>query len=166
MHAKSLQSCLTLSDPMDGSPPGSSVHRILQVRILEWVSGLPCPPPGDLPDPGIQSISTATLALQADSLPLKPRNVYLRYFIYFIPPSKYLILIRSELLSLFHFKDISFIFPYPEQLKFFLTYIRLQTVSRKRPSNAVECSSNLFPLENQCILNTRKDLLYLSAMVS
>ena len=156
MHAKSLQSCLTLSDPMDGSPPGSSVHRILQVRILEWVSGLPCPPPGDLPDPGIQS--TELLG--------KPRNVYLRYFIYFIPPSKYLILIHSELLSLFHFKDISFIFPYPEQLKFFLTYIRLQTVSRKRPSNAVECSSNLFPLENQCILNTRKDLLYLSAMVS
>ena len=70
MHAKSLQSCRTLSDPMDGSPPGSSVHRILQVRILEWVSGLPCPPPGDLPDPGIQSISTATPALQADSLPL------------------------------------------------------------------------------------------------
>ena len=96
----------------------------------------------------------------------KPRNVYLRYFIYFIPPSKYLILICSELLSLFHFKDISFIFPYPEQLKFFPTYIRLQTVSRKRPSNTVECSYNLFPLEKQCILNTRKDLLYLSAMVS
>ena len=32
------QSCLTLCDPMDCSPPGSSVHRILQARILEWVS--------------------------------------------------------------------------------------------------------------------------------
>ena len=34
--AKSLQLCLTLWDPIDGSPPGSSVHRILQARILEW----------------------------------------------------------------------------------------------------------------------------------
>ena len=31
------QSCLTLCDPTDGSPPGSSVHGILQARILEWV---------------------------------------------------------------------------------------------------------------------------------
>ena len=36
--AKSLQSCLTLCDPMDSSPPGSSVHRTLQARILEWVA--------------------------------------------------------------------------------------------------------------------------------
>ena len=36
MHAKSLQSCLTLCDPMDYSPSGSSVHGILQARILEW----------------------------------------------------------------------------------------------------------------------------------
>ena len=36
VHAKALQSCLTLSDPMDYSLPGSSVHRILQARILEW----------------------------------------------------------------------------------------------------------------------------------
>ena len=32
------QSCLTLCDPMDCSPPGSSVHRILQARILQWVA--------------------------------------------------------------------------------------------------------------------------------
>ena len=32
------QSCLTLCDPMDGSPPGSSVHGILQARVLEWVA--------------------------------------------------------------------------------------------------------------------------------
>ena len=32
------QSCLTLCDPMDHSPPGSSVHEILQARILEWVA--------------------------------------------------------------------------------------------------------------------------------
>ena len=38
MHAKLLQSCLTLCDPMDYSLPGSSVHGILQARILEWVA--------------------------------------------------------------------------------------------------------------------------------
>ena len=36
--AKSLQSCPTLCDPMDHGPPGSSVHGILQARILEWVA--------------------------------------------------------------------------------------------------------------------------------
>ena len=38
MHAKSLQSCPILCDPMDYSPPGSSVHGVLQARILEWVA--------------------------------------------------------------------------------------------------------------------------------
>ena len=36
--AKSLQSCLTLCDPIDGSPPGSSIPGILQTRTLEWVA--------------------------------------------------------------------------------------------------------------------------------
>jgi len=36
--AKSLQSCLTLCDPIDGSPPGSTIPGILQARILEWVA--------------------------------------------------------------------------------------------------------------------------------
>ena len=36
--AKSLQSCLTLRDPRDGSPPGSAVPGILQARALEWVA--------------------------------------------------------------------------------------------------------------------------------
>ena len=36
--AKSLQSCPTLYDPIDGSPPGSPVPGILQARILEWVA--------------------------------------------------------------------------------------------------------------------------------
>ena len=40
--AKSLQSCPTLYDPIDGSPPGSSVHGILQARGLE---GVPSPSP-------------------------------------------------------------------------------------------------------------------------
>ena len=36
--AKSLQSCPTLCSPTEGSPPGSSVHGILQARTLEWVA--------------------------------------------------------------------------------------------------------------------------------
>ena len=42
------------------SSPGSSVQRILQARILEWVA---IPPPGDLPNPGIKSTSLTSLAL-------------------------------------------------------------------------------------------------------
>ena len=38
MLSQSLQSCLTLCHPTDCSPPGSSVHGILQTRILEWVA--------------------------------------------------------------------------------------------------------------------------------
>ena len=38
------QSCLTLSDPMDCSPPGSSIHGIFQARVLEWgaIASMPC----------------------------------------------------------------------------------------------------------------------------
>ena len=36
--AKSLQSCLTLCDPIDGSPPGSPIPGIFQARTLEWVA--------------------------------------------------------------------------------------------------------------------------------
>ena len=37
-YAKSLQSCPTLCDPIDGSPPGSPIPGILQARILEWAA--------------------------------------------------------------------------------------------------------------------------------
>ena len=93
---------MTFCDPRDYRPPGSSVHGILQARILEWVAmpssrgssqprnqtgvscnaggffttwatmetqeywnGLPCPPPGDLPNPGIKPGSPA---MPVDSL--------------------------------------------------------------------------------------------------
>ena len=58
--AKSPQLCPTFCDPMDCSPPGSSVHRILQARILEWS---PCPPTGDLSDPGIELTTLMSPAL-------------------------------------------------------------------------------------------------------
>ena len=60
MPAKSPQPCLILCDPMDCSLPGSSVHGIFQAWIL---SGLPCLPPGDLPDPGIEPMSLISPAL-------------------------------------------------------------------------------------------------------
>ena len=58
------QSCLPLCDPVDCSPPGSSVRGISQARILEWVAILP---PGDLPD---MEIEPGSPTLQAGSLPL------------------------------------------------------------------------------------------------
>ena len=58
------QSCLTLCDPMDYNLPGSSVHGILQARILEWVA---TPSPRDLSDPGIKPVSLMSPALQVGS---------------------------------------------------------------------------------------------------
>ena len=52
---------------MDYSPLGFSVHGISQARILEKGSGLPCPLPGELPDPGIKVAFPVSSALQADS---------------------------------------------------------------------------------------------------
>ena len=60
------QSCLTLCDPMDCSLPGSSVHGILQARILEWVT---IPFYRGSSDPGIEPRSPE---LQADSLLSEP----------------------------------------------------------------------------------------------
>ena len=60
------QSCLTLCDPVDCSLPSSSIHGILQ---QEYWSGLPFPPPGDHPDPGIEPGSPV---LEADALAAEP----------------------------------------------------------------------------------------------
>ena len=60
MCARSLQPCLTLFNPMDCSPPGSSVHGILQARILKWVANSFST---DLPDPGIKPRSLMSPAL-------------------------------------------------------------------------------------------------------
>ena len=65
-----IQSCPTLCNPIDYSTPGSSVHGLLQARILEWVA---CLPPGDLPNPGIKPRSPS---LKADTLPSEPPGKY------------------------------------------------------------------------------------------
>ena len=56
------QSGLTLCNPMDCSPPGFSIHGILQARIVEWIA---FPSTEEFPNPGIEPWSPA---LQADSL--------------------------------------------------------------------------------------------------
>ena len=65
MHAKLLQSCPILCNPVDCSLPVSSVHGILQGKIPGW---LPCPPPGDLSNLGIQPVSPRSLELGRLSL--------------------------------------------------------------------------------------------------
>ena len=53
---ESLSHVQVFCDPIDHSLPGSSVHGISQVRVLEWLS---FPSPGNLPDAGIKPISPA-----------------------------------------------------------------------------------------------------------
>ena len=69
IHVWSLQLCLTLCDPMDYSLPGSSVHGILQARILEWgaVSSV-------FPTQGLNPYLLGLLLWQMDSLPLAPSS--------------------------------------------------------------------------------------------
>ena len=68
MCAKLLHLCPTLCNPMDCSPPGSSVHGFSE---QEYFSELPCPPPGDLPNPWTEPLSLmSNLHWQAGSLPL------------------------------------------------------------------------------------------------
>ena len=67
VHARSLQLFLTLCDPMDCSPPGSSVCGILQARTLEWVVLLQ-----EIPTQGSNPRLLRLLRWQTSSLPLVP----------------------------------------------------------------------------------------------
>ena len=66
LFAQSLQPCLILCDPMDWSHLSTGFSR------QEYWSGLPCPPPGYLLDPGIEPVSLASPGSQADPLPTEP----------------------------------------------------------------------------------------------
>ena len=68
MHRRSVTSVVSVSLWPHGlyRPLGSSVHGILQARTLEW---LLCPPPGALPNPGIEPVSLCLLHWQVGSLP-------------------------------------------------------------------------------------------------
>ena len=98
------QSCLTLCDAMDYSPPGSSVHEILQARIY-W-RRLTFPSPEDLPNSEMEPMSPV---LQADSLLLSHQGspkVYITYLYSCSPRS-----LLSVLLSI-HFKKFLILFIY------------------------------------------------------
>ena len=68
-----VQLCLTLRDPMDCSLPASSIHRIFQARVLEWVA---IPSPEDFPNPGIEPGSPALQADYLEAEPLGKPNFY------------------------------------------------------------------------------------------
>ena len=70
------QSCPALCYPMDCSSTGFSVHGSFQAAY--W-SGLPCAPPGDLPDSGTEHTSSVSPALQIDSLLLEPTDALRQY---------------------------------------------------------------------------------------
>ena len=70
--AKSLQSCPTLCDPIDGSQP---VSPSLEFSRQEHWSGLPFPSPGDLPDPGIEPVSPALAGRYFTTVPPEKPNV-------------------------------------------------------------------------------------------
>ena len=79
MCAKLLQSCPTLCNPMDCSLPGSSVHGILQAKILEWVAMISS---RGLPNPGIKPTSLMSPALAGEfSTTRATREAYI--YIYF-----------------------------------------------------------------------------------
>ena len=71
MHAQSFQSCLTICDQWTVACQAS---LSMGFSRQEYWSGLPCPPPGDLPNAGIEPTSLTFPALQADSLPLSTRE--------------------------------------------------------------------------------------------
>ena len=81
VKASVTQSCLTLCNAMDCSPPGSFVHGILQARIQEWVAISFSISPGDLPDPEIEP---GSLAVQATSLLTELQGKPL-FYVYSLP---------------------------------------------------------------------------------
>ena len=81
VHAKSLQPCPTLWHSMSLHSPGHSTPLDTEARQApvsrgffrqEYWSGLPCPLPGNLPDPGTKPVSLTSPALAGKSLPLEP----------------------------------------------------------------------------------------------
>ena len=79
INAKSFQSCLILCNPIDCSPPSSSVHGILQARILKWAA---TPSSRRSSQPRDRTHISYVIALAAGSLPL---YMYILYFLIFFP---------------------------------------------------------------------------------
>ena len=94
LSAQSFQLCPTLSNPVDCSPPGSSVHGILQARKLEWVA-MPFSRGSSQPRYQTQ-VSYIYLSWQVGSLPL-------------VPPGKLVLCKISLVLLVHHFVSILFL---------------------------------------------------------
>ena len=125
VHAKLLQSRPTLCDPMDNSLPGSSIHGILQARILEW---LPHPPPVNLPDQGIELKSPA---LHVDSLPLSHQGsskTKHTFTIFVVVQSLSHIQLIATLLTAECQASLTFLSFYPDGLK---TYVHTKTCTQR-----------------------------------
>ena len=69
------QSLWVVSDPATSQTVALQAPLSMGLSRQEYWSGMPCPPSGDLPDPGIEPAFPVTLALQADSLLLSHRTV-------------------------------------------------------------------------------------------
>ena len=125
VHAKLLQSRPTLCDFMDYSLPGSSIHGILQARILEW---LPHPPPVNLPDQGIELKSPA---LHVDSFPLShqgsPKTKH-TFTIFVVVQSLSHIQLIATLLTAECQASLTFLSFYPGGLK---TYVHTKTCTQR-----------------------------------
>ena len=79
------RSYLTLCNPMDCSPPGSSVHEILQARILEWAA---VSSPGNLLNPGLLHCRQILYHLRHQGNPkIYSKSCFYKYFILIIPKS-------------------------------------------------------------------------------
>ena len=102
LNAKPLQSCPTLCDPMDCSPPYSSVHGILQARILEWVA-MPSSR-GIFPTQGSNPSLLCLLHWQTGSLPPAPPGKPI-FFLYYHVHVLYII---YHLQSCYHFIQLAF----------------------------------------------------------
>ena len=78
-----FQLCLTLCNPMDCFQPCSSVHEIIQARILQWVA-MPASRSGDLLDQEIEPVSSRLLHQQLESLLLSPVCIKHLFFILYL----------------------------------------------------------------------------------
>ena len=92
IYACYAQSCLILCDPIDLSPPSSSIHWISQARILVWVA---ISTPGDLPDPGTEPASPEATELEGRFFitepPRKPQYIYHTMYNQFYSSINYII---------------------------------------------------------------------------
>ena len=108
------ESCPTLSDPMDCSPPGSSIHEIFQARVLEWgaiaFSRNDCIEPDNLQSsPYLKTTLFCLAGLFSFLASIMSIGVILRYFELLLFPFYFMVTLTFDLLA--RYQKSSFIFP-------------------------------------------------------